>query len=107
MHVARANVIPTLKTLRDAGLKLAIVCNTPLQGEVVDDHLRLEGLLDFFPVRIYSSNVRFRKPDPRIFRIALHELHVDPDEALYVGDVIPTDITGAVKAGMRGPAMQT
>jgi HAD superfamily hydrolase (TIGR01662 family) len=95
------DVIPTLKALRDAGLKLAIVCNTPLQGEVIDDHLRMEGLLDFFPVRIYSSDVGFRKPNPRIFRTALDELRVDPGDALYVGDTIRADIDGALKAGMH------
>src|SRR5207248_1914738 len=38
------DVIPTLTALRDAGVRLGIVCNTPLQGEVIDKHLELEGL---------------------------------------------------------------
>lgn len=96
-----ADVVPTLKTLRDGGLKLGVVCNTPLQGDVIDRHLELEGLLDFFPVRIYSSDVGFRKPDCRIFRSALHELNVQADETVYVGDQIKTDIGGAIKCGLR------
>jgi putative hydrolase of the HAD superfamily len=95
------DVIPTLIALRDAGLKLGIVCNTPLQGDVIDQHLKLEGLLDFFPVRIYSSDVGYRKPDPRIFKAAMNELQVSPDETIYVGDTIKTDVAGAVKVGMR------
>src|SRR5689334_20734489 len=35
------DVIPTLIELRDAGLKLGIICNTPLQGEVIDKHLEI------------------------------------------------------------------
>ncbi|HEX8525162.1 MAG TPA: HAD family hydrolase [Tepidisphaeraceae bacterium] len=96
-----ADVVPTLKALRDGGLKLGIICNTPLQGDVIDQHLKLEGLFDFFPIRIYSSDVGHRKPDARIFKAALHELNVAADETVYVGDMIKTDIAGALKAGMR------
>ena len=95
------DVIPTLTRLRDAGVKLAIVCNTPLQGDVIDKHLEIEGLLDFFPVRIYSSDVGYRKPDARIFRAALHELSVPGGESLYVGDIPKTDMAGARRAGLR------
>ncbi len=95
------DVVPTLVSLRDGGLKLGIVCNTPLQGDVIDQHLKLEGLLDFFAVRIYSSDVEYRKPDPRIFRLAMSELHVSPDETVYVGDRVKTDVLGAIKVGMR------
>ena len=95
------DVIPTLTALRDAGLKLGLICNTPLQGEVIDQHLKMEGLLEFFPTRIYSSDVGFRKPDRRIFEAALKELDVAPDETIYVGDVIKADIGGALRAGLR------
>ena len=62
---------------------------------------RLSGLLDFFPVRIYSSDVGYRKPDARVFSAALREMNVQPHEAMYVGDVPKTDMTGAHKAGLR------
>jgi FMN phosphatase YigB (HAD superfamily) len=95
------DVVPTLARLRDAGLKLGLVCNTPLQGDVIDKHLELEGLLDFFGVRIYSSDVGYRKPDARLFAAALREMNVPAGEAMYVGDVAKTDMTGAHKAGLR------
>ncbi len=95
------DVIPTLTRLRDAGLSLGVVCNTPLQGDVIDKHLEIEGLLDFFPVRVYSSDVGYRKPDPRVFHAALREMDVSPSETIYVGDIPRTDITGAHRAGLR------
>jgi len=95
-----ADVIPTLIELRDAGLKLGIICNTPLQGEVIDKHLEIEGLIDFFPVRIYSSDVGYRKPDRRIFTAALKELDVRGPEAIYVGDRPRPDVNGAHRANM-------
>src|SRR5690242_12463707 len=60
-------VIPTLASLRDAGIRLGLVVNTPHQGAVIDRHLEAENLLEFLPVRAYSSEVGVAKPHPRIF----------------------------------------
>lgn len=95
------DVIPTLRTLQNLGLKLAIVSNTFLPGFVLDRHLELHGLLRFFPVRIYSSEVGYRKPHPRIFQDALAACDVSADRVLFVGDRIANDIVGARRMGMR------
>lgn len=94
------DVVPTLRKLRDRGLKLAIVSNTFIPGFSLDRHLDMHGLLEFFPVRIYSSEVGYRKPHPRIFQIALNALGVSPAHAIFVGDLVKTDIVGARRAGM-------
>jgi putative hydrolase of the HAD superfamily len=90
----------TLATLRDRGYRLGLVSNTFVDGAIHDRHLALHGLLDFFPVRVYSSAVGYRKPDPRIFRTALDRLNVTASEAMFVGDLVKTDIVGARRAGM-------
>jgi putative hydrolase of the HAD superfamily len=90
-----------LTELKNAGTKLAIVSNTFVPPLCLDRHLREEGLLDFFPVRIYSSSVRYRKPHPRIFEMALSEVGVSAERALFIGDLLATDIAGAKRAGMR------
>src|SRR5436190_14069991 len=78
----------TLATLRDAGLHLGVISNTFVPGVVHDRHLELTGLLEFFPVRVYSSEVGFRKPDSRIFAAALSRLGVAAQQTLFVGDLI-------------------
>jgi len=90
-----------LGALRDQGLQLGIVSNTFVPGAVLDRHLALHGLRDFFPVRIYSSEVGYRKPNPRIFRLALRQMGVEAQQAIFVGDLVKTDIVGARRAGMR------
>ena len=82
-------------------MKLAIVANTFVPPHCLDAHLAEEGLLEFFPVRVYSSSVRYRKPHPRIFEMALERVGVSADRALFIGDLLAADIAGAKRAGMR------
>jgi HAD superfamily hydrolase (TIGR01509 family) len=95
------DVIPTLTTLRDRGLKLALVSNTFIPGFVLDKHLQMHDLLEFFPIRVYSSAVGVCKPHPRIFEEALRQVDVTAADALFVGDVVRKDIVGAQRVGMR------
>jgi putative hydrolase of the HAD superfamily len=92
------DVIPTLIVLRDNGLKIGIVSNgrSVKQWEKI---IRL-GLQHFFHTVVISEEVGFEKPDTEIFKVALKKLNVKPDEALYVGDTLETDVLGANKSGV-------
>ena len=92
---------PTLAAMRDAGLRLGLISNTFVPGFIHDRHLEMAGLLEFFPVRVYSSAVGYRKPDRRIFQAALARLDVPAAQTLFVGDLVKTDIVGAHRAGMK------
>jgi HAD superfamily hydrolase (TIGR01509 family) len=94
------DVVPTLNKFRDRGLKMAIVSNTFISGGILDRHMDMHGLLEFFPVRIYSSETTYPKPNPRIFRMALDAVGVDARHAIFVGDTVRTDIVGARRVGM-------
>jgi putative hydrolase of the HAD superfamily len=96
----RAGAIETLTALRDAGLKLGIISNTIQPGRFMDAHLARQGILDFFPARIYSSEAGVPKPHPAIFRQALDTLGVAPERAVHVGDRLAADISGAQGVGM-------
>lgn len=96
-----SDVIPTLTKLRERGLKLALVSNTFIPGFVLDKHLDMHDLLEFFPHRIYSSDVGVCKPHPRIFEVALRQVGVKAADALFVGDIVRKDIVGAQRVGMR------
>lgn len=90
----------TLDALRERGYELAVVSNTFVPGSVMDRHLRELSLIDRFPVRVYSSDVGYRKPDRRIFEVALERLGVSANAATFVGDLPETDIDGARRAGL-------
>jgi putative hydrolase of the HAD superfamily len=90
-----------LEELRQAGTKLGIVSNTFVPPHCLDQHLAEEGLLEFFPVRVYSSQVRYRKPHPRIFEIALAQIGTPASRTLFIGDLLTCDIAGAKRAGMH------
>ncbi len=96
-----ANTIPMLQQLHRWGLKVALVSNTFVPAAVHDRHLDMLGLLPLLPVRVYSSEFGYRKPDPRIFHHALAQMGVSPDNAMFVGNLIKTDIVGPRRLGMK------
>ena len=89
-----------LAGLRDRGLKLGVISNTFIPASVLDQHLESIGLIDLFPVRIYSCELDFRKPDKRIFQLGLDELGTAPERTMYVGNSLRCDIGGSNRMGM-------
>ena len=63
--------------------------------------LRAVGLLDYFNPVIVSGDYGYRKPDPRLFQKALDALQVKPEQALFVGNDLYHDISGAQQVGMK------
>jgi FMN phosphatase YigB (HAD superfamily) len=96
------DLVHTLAALQALGLRLGVISNTRWRGPWHDRELAHHGVLSYFPVRIYSADLRIRKPDSRIFAAGLAALGgVPPDEVLYVGDKLGTDVVGAQQAGLR------
>lgn len=100
-----ATVEPGLAEMLEAftarGIKLGVVSNTFIPGEVLDKHLEEAGLLKWLPKRIYSCDVGWQKPKPIIFRKALEIMGSRPEETLFVGDKERNDVKGASRAGMK------
>ena len=91
----------TLAALKELGIKLGIVSNTFVHRSSLERHLEQLSILDFFPMRLYSSEVKFRKPDVRIFKAAAEKIGEELENIMFVGDRIDTDIRPAMKAGMQ------
>lgn len=92
------DVLDTLETLRQRGLRLGVVSNW---DERLPRLLERLGLAPFFDVVVTSSSVGVEKPNPRIFRHCLEHLGVEPEHALHVGDAPIDDVEGAMAAGMQ------
>jgi putative hydrolase of the HAD superfamily len=54
-----------------------------------------------FDVTVFSCVAGIKKPDPRIYRMALSRLGVTARDCLYVGDGSSNELTGALKVGMH------
>jgi putative hydrolase of the HAD superfamily len=55
----------------------------------------------FFDTVVFSCVAGVKKPDPRIYQLALERLKVKPQDCLYVGDGSSYELTGARKVGMH------
>jgi putative hydrolase of the HAD superfamily len=96
-----ADAPAVLARLRNAGLRMGIISNTFTPPFAIDEQLDQHGILEYFPVRVYSCEVGVLKPHPKIFRVALDALGVSPERSLYVGDRPSVDVKGASRVGMR------
>jgi putative hydrolase of the HAD superfamily len=76
---------------------LGLVSNFEAWLERLLEHL---DVTRYFPVRVISGIEGVEKPDPAIFRIALHRARVDADDSVYVGDNPVFDALPAREAGM-------
>ena len=63
--------------------------------------LRMAGLDKFFEFAIVSGDHGFRKPDKRMFELALKKLEIAPHEAVYVGNDMYRDVFGCKNAGLK------
>jgi putative hydrolase of the HAD superfamily len=91
-----------LRTLKDAGLRLGIICDVGMTpSDQLREHLDGHGLLELFDHWSFSDEVGHYKPSPIIFEHALAGLGgIDPTRAAHVGDIRRTDIAGAIGMGM-------
>ncbi|MCX5797284.1 MAG: HAD-IA family hydrolase [Elusimicrobia bacterium] len=88
---------PVLERLA-ARYRLGVVSN--FYGNL-EDILASEGLRGLFSSVVDSGVLGVAKPDPAIFRRALADLGLTPEQALMVGDSVPRDMKGAEGLGMR------
>jgi putative hydrolase of the HAD superfamily len=90
----------TLIALQARGITLGLVTNgkTKVQNEKVDA-LKLREFLDLILV---SEHVGVKKPDPRIFEMALEHLQLEASQVWMVGDHPVNDVLGARGAGLTG-----
>ncbi|MCC6849489.1 MAG: HAD family phosphatase [Deltaproteobacteria bacterium] len=96
----REDVIALARHTRALGVKTAIVTNNV--REFGDGWRAMLPVDELFDVVVDSAHVGVRKPDPRIFRLALERLGVGaPERAVFLDD-FHGNIAAAERLGMRG-----
>ena len=83
--------------LRERGYRLGIISNAEGHIKKLVDYI---GLASSFDTILDSHEIGYEKPDERIFKHALKDLGVNPEEAVHVGDLWEADVQGARAAGI-------
>ena len=90
---------PTLRKLRERGCRLGLISNAA-DDENVQALVDKAGLRDEFELILSSAACGIRKPDERIFHLALEQLKVPPEKSAMIGDTLEADVLGANRMGM-------
>lgn len=91
------DALPTLRALRAAGIRTAVLSNVGIDlGPVLD----ASGIRAAVDAVVMSYQVGYAKPDPEIFEHALAQLVVRAENTLMVGDSWRDD-AGAAGLGIR------
>ncbi|MGA7669302.1 MAG: HAD-IA family hydrolase [Nitrolancea sp.] len=96
------DVVSTLERFSADGLKLGVISNG---WPSLDRQLQMVGIRDFFDVLVVSAHVGSRKPESRIFEVALKEMDLPAGSVLLVDDALE-NVVAAEKLGMQGVVVQ-
>ncbi len=92
--------IETLQTLKDAGVRLALISNG--KGETQREKVVLFGLEPLFDCIILEGEFGAGKPDRRVFDHALQTLGTRPAETWMVGDNLHWEVAAPQAMGIKG-----
>ena len=98
-NVPRPFLQETMAELHYMGIRLGIISNI-ISTTLVPYALKQYGIDQYMECVVMSSQVGIRKPDPRIFEIAMNQMHASAMETGYVGDTISRDVLGSRNAGL-------
>ena len=110
-HVHSFADVPTfLKRLERSPYKVVVVsnCSSSVQAVLQSPGLRIDDkpFMQYFDVIVLSYEVHVRKPNARIYQIALDRVGMIPIECLYIGDDNDLELYGAFSAGMTTFSIQ-
>jgi len=91
-------LFPFIKKLKK-NYKVGLISNI---GRLHENYLsRKYKLKNLFSIRVFSYEIKSRKPNPKIFRVILKKLKAKSREVIFVDDRIE-NVRGARKLGIRG-----
>jgi putative hydrolase of the HAD superfamily len=99
-----SDTVPTLLKLRENGYRLGIVS----EGKTVKQWQKLIqlGIQHLFHYVLISEEIKENTVTPKMFELVLKEFDASPEETVFVGNQIETDILCANKAGVISVRMR-
>ena len=91
------DTLPTLRLLREQGIRICLLSNAGVPIRTVLDR---DGLTPYYDAIVLSYEVGFVKPDLRIFQASLEALGLPASDVLMVGDNANDD-GGGTHLGLR------
>jgi putative hydrolase of the HAD superfamily len=95
--IPRPYCIEVLSNLKEAGYKTGLISDCSLEIPPLWQNTQISKLID---VPVFSCVADVKKPDPRIYRMALDKLGVEAKDCLYIGDGSSNELSGAKEVGM-------
>jgi len=93
------DVVPTFIELKKLEVKICVLTD----GDSLKQYekiLRLR-IQDFLDDIVITEEVGMRKPNPKLFELALNRLNVKTTETIYIGDNYERDIVPCIELGIR------
>ncbi len=88
-------------TIANLNTKYSTAIISDAQWVFAEPEIAILGLDQFFKLRLLSSRFGYKKPDTRLFQLAMEKLGVSPQDSVYIGDNPYKDLPAAKKAGMK------
>ena len=94
----RKDAIKILNQLKSAGYRTGLISNCSTEPPIIWPDTAFAPLID---VAVFSSTAGIKKPDPRIYLLAIEKLKTEPGKCLYIGDGDDRELSGAARVGMN------
>lgn len=93
------DAITTLKTLKQHGIKTAVISNLATPYKQPFAYHEFDDLVD---VKVFSCDCGQMKPSREIYELAAKQLGCDRNDTLMVGDSLRSDVNGPSQIGIMG-----
>lgn len=97
---ATDGIIEFLHFLKDQGIRTGVISNITYSGKVLEERINNIFPNNDFEFIIATSEYLFRKPNHRIFDLALEKADLQAEDVWYIGDQYECDIVGSKNAGL-------
>ena len=100
----RRGAVEVLTYLRENGCRTGLISDCSIETTLVWRDSPLSSLIDEV---VFSCLAGIKKPDPRIYQMAVENLGIKPETCIYVADGIGQELYGASKFGMHAVQIRT